>query len=66
MEQMADIRDWGGRFVVADPGGPGVSNDLPRDPARRAPSILEPERLEDERGFFARTCCRERVRTRAG
>ena len=56
MEQMAYIRDWGGRFVVPIPRGRGLLDDLHRDAARRR--VRHRARaVGDERGFFARTWC---------
>ena len=56
MAQMAFIRDWGGRFVVADPGGAGPPMIFTETTIPGA-FVIDPERLVDERGFFARTWC---------
>ncbi len=56
MEQMAYIRELGGPVRRADPATSRSTRDLPRDAARGA-YVIEPEPLEDERGFFARTWC---------
>ena len=52
IEQMADVREWGGRFVVPVPGS-RCSRDL-RGAGDRGGFEIEPEPVRDERGFFAR------------
>ena len=61
MAQMAGIRDWGGRFVVPIPDARSAVMFSPHCD-RRARSWSSSSRLEDERGFFARTWCARGVR----
>ena len=55
---MAYIRDWHGQFIVPIPEVRVYSLIFTKTRLKGA-FVIEPERFEDERGFFARTWCQK-------
>ena len=65
VEQLGFIREWGGRFAARTPEltlllvMQFIETPLP------GAWVIEPEEIEDERGWFARTFDAEEFRERA-
>ena len=58
MAQMAHIRVWGAQFVLPIPEV-RCSEMIFQASRLSGAFIIDPQRLDDERGFFARTFCRD-------